>query len=104
MADELALRATVAFAKRVESVDFAEVVSEALGEFADAEAFEVIFLSEFGEDALCFGFDSEMAAEEIAFYNINSTDFAGPIVEVLEEVLVDGLEMSEIEIAVNGRI
>ena len=68
----------------MEGVDFGEEISEALGEDADAETLEVVFLFELGEDAGGFGFDGEMATEEVAFGDVDGANFAGPVVDILK--------------------
>ena len=48
--------------------------------------------------------DGESATEEVAFVDIDGADFAGPVVDILEEVGVDFLEMCEVEVAFDGGV
>ena len=104
LADEFALSATVAFTEGVEGIDFGEIVGEASAELIDGQVLEVFFGFKFGKNAVGFGSDSEGATEKVAFRDVDGADFTCPVINILEEILVNALEVVEIVVTDEGRV
>jgi len=101
LADEFALCAAVAIAERVYGIEFAHVVGGPVREGFDVEVLQVEFFEERLEErfqALANALD-EGEGELAGACDFDRAEFAGPWVDVLEEVLVDAFEMSKIEFA-----
>jgi hypothetical protein len=104
LTNELALGAAVALAEGVDGVDLAEVVGGALREGVQVEAFEVVVCLEGVEEGFERG-DEVLRGWEAEGVGAGGGDFAevaGPGEDVLEDVVVDGAEVANVEEAGDG--
>ncbi len=88
----------------MERINLSKVIGEPGGNVAGGKVFEEFLSLELVEDALGLGLDGEGATKEVVLGDVDGADLAGPSVDVLEEVGVDFLEVSEVELALDGGI
>jgi hypothetical protein len=93
-ADELALRASVAFAKRMSSIDLAEKARGPLGEPIGIQAREMILASQLSERLLQCRFDKSRECKEMPdFGNVHCPEASSPFVYILKDVPMNCFQM-----------
>jgi hypothetical protein len=98
-ADELALRAAVAFAEGMDGVDLAQIVPGAQSEGIGVETLEVVFGLECGEDGLQ-RWNQELRgrkAEGVGARGSDLAEVAGPGEDVLKDIAVDRAKVRDVE-------
>ena len=92
------LSTAISFAERVSRIDLAHVISQSLDEDCWLESAQKIFAGYFGKLLTEIGFDPPTVTEvAIAFTDINSTQLPCPVVHILKQVMVDGLQVGKIK-------
>lgn len=94
------LRSAVAFPERMHIVDVAHDGTDGLREGGSGEAAQEVGLGQAPVDVGHAGADETAELELMAaFGDFYGSEFARPGVDVLEEVVVNGAEMGEVEVA-----
>src|ERR1017187_858558 len=105
LANELALRPAIAFAKRMSRIQFAEKIGSAPGKARSIEVNEVIPGREFFQDLLQRRFEEGSESEEVPSLGyVHRPKLSRPFVHVLEDVPMNRLEVCDVEFPRNGSI
>ena len=97
---ERSLRATVAFTKRMQRVNFTKVMRGTIEELFSPHALQVVVGGEISEHFLSVRIDVLDGRERgRAFADFHGTGLTRPIVDILEQRLVNVLQVLEVELA-----
>lgn len=99
LADEFALRASIAIAKRMDGVEFAHTVGGPIRETRDVKAGEVSLLAELAQSIAERGENllGEGEVELAGARDVDRPEFSGPRVHILKNMAVDGLKVRDVE-------
>src|ERR1019366_7190483 len=105
MAHKFALCPAVAFAERVQGVQFAEIIRRAAAERGGVESGKVLFLRKMLEDRRGGAANVGVMGEQVAaLADVDGTQLSSPFVHVAKQVAVNGLQVGEIEPAFKRRL
>ena len=104
LAHQLARGSSVAFAKRMQRIPLGIVVRQAVHELALLQAAKVVLVRHCGAQFGGLGsYVVGFGEPGVALDDADGPDLSCPIVDILEDGLVNGFEMVEIELALDRR-
>src|SRR5580658_43806 len=105
LANELALRPAIAFAKRMSRIDLAEKPRGAPGEGGGVQSGEVVPSRELFQDLSQRRFEECRRAEEVAALGyVHGPKVSCPSVNILEDISMNRLEVRNVEFPGNGSL
>lgn len=94
--EEDPLRASVAFAKRMDGVDLGEIMRQAIDEVGALEPAKMILGDEVRQELGRLLLDVLRSAERMRAREFAGADLAGPRIHILEDGVVESLEVREV--------